>query len=452
MKKTGLVMIAVLTAVAVVTGCGGAAVSSSPEKNKGPAPSYDEVLNVVQVTPEKFLDSGAADPEAQTAAVGANDFAFRLSAALIKDINNNNFVCSPYSVWMPLAALLNATNAENKEALLAALGASGITEADMNRAASRMLYDLTNEWRKENKVGLYREYYNPLKIVNAIFVSNQVTLRTDFAQTFMDYYRGSSINVDFFSSEAVDAVNQWASDNTEGLIHNVVSGFDPYTVAAIANAIYFSDRWSSEFDPEQTKEDVFHLPGGGEKTAFYMLKEGEGHRYYDDDKVQAVRLGFKNSGYNMYIILPRDGDAAALLASMTTSYFNEIESETVRAAGKLLLPRFSVENEIKGLKEALIALGVPLFNKESLPITMLIEEKDPLYLSGAIQKALIKVDEKGTTAAAVTIMSAVSGSYQPQPPPKPFEMICDKPFVFILYDYTQDGGSQILFTGVVNRP
>jgi serine protease inhibitor len=39
-----------------------------------------------------------------------------------------------------------------------------------------------------------------------------------------------------------------------------------------------------------------------------------------------------------------------------------------------------------------------------------------------------------------------------RPPNMPFEMICDKPFVFILCEYTFDGGDQILFTGIVNKP
>jgi serine protease inhibitor len=55
-------------------------------------------------------------------------------------------------------------------------------------------------------------------------------------------------------------------------------------VAAIANAIYFSDRWFEEFNPDQTQEDVFHAPVGEEK-AQYMLREGDGQLYYEDDKI-----------------------------------------------------------------------------------------------------------------------------------------------------------------------
>ena len=73
-----------------------------------------------------------------------------------------------------------------------------------------------------------------------------------------------------------------------------------------------------------------------------------------------------------------------------------------------------------------------------------------MWLSDAIQKAVIKVDEKGTTAAAVTVMAAAATG-MPMPG-TPFEMICDRPFVFILYEKTYDGGSQVLFTGIVNQP
>jgi len=403
-------------------------------------------INIVNVTAKALQapEYGENNQTLKTAANGANDFAFRLSAILAQNAGSENFVCSPYSVWMPLAALVNATDTPHKADLLTALGAAGISQDDINKATSRMLYDLTKLRDKE-----YKEYYNPLKIANAVFVGNKVTLRKEFAQAFMDYYRGTSINVDFSSHDAVDAVNRWASKNTGGLITNLVQQFDPSTVAVIANAIYFSDRWAWEFNSKETKEGVFHAPMGDTK-ALYMLREGKDQLYYEDEKVQAIPLRFKHDG-GMYIILPKNGDAQTLLSSMTNKYFNEIQWDSFLAEGKLLLPRFSIQNDIKGLKEALQLLGVPLFDNESAPLTGgLIEENIPVWLSDAIQRAVIHVDEKGTTAAAVTVMLG-AGSAGPQPN-IPFEMICDKPFVFILYERTYDGGNQILFTGMVNKP
>ena len=400
-----------------------------------------EIFNEVKVNAKELIAPDGQDLNTQSAANGANDFAFRLGAELLNGKENINFVYSPFSVWLPLAALANAAREDLKPALINALSASGISEADLNKAASRMLWDLTKSYNRNSK-----DYFNPLRIANAVFVDKSVTLRTEFAQTFMDYFRGSSINVDFSSPDAVTAVNRWASENTEGLIKEVIKEFNKDTVTAIANAIYFSDRWEWEFNPTQTKEDDFNAPSGKSK-ALYMLREGGSQLYYEDSKVQAISLSF-TQGAGMYIILPRTDSAENFLSSMKNEYFKEIHANAKPAKGKLLLPRFSIENDISDLKEALIALGIPLFDFE--PITNLIKEAS-LFISSAKQKALIKVDEKGTTAAAVTVMGMDITSMPPEPQVN-FEMICNRPFIFILYDHTYDGGNQILFTGIVNKP
>ena len=394
-------------------------------------------------------DTGKQRASSVAVARGANDFAFRLSASLAEGAGDGNLVCSPYSVWMPLAALANATDEQHKAGLMAALSASGISEADLNAAASRMLYDLTRQANKQYEADYGIAYHDPLKIANAVFVDNDVSLKQSFAQAFLDYYRGSAMNVDFSSSEAVDAVNAWASENTDGMISDIIKEFDPLTVAAIANAIYFSDRWEWEFDASMTREDVFHSPAG-DVAASFMLREGDNQAYYEDERIQAMPLRFSTGGC-LYILLPKDGDATGLLASMTSGYFEEIQAGAEYVSGKLLLPRFSIESEAIELGDTLTALGVPLFDRDSAPLTGgLIEENTKVWLSSAVHKAVIKVDEKGTTAAAVTVMIA-AGSGMPVPT-EPFEMVCDAPFVFVLCGHTYDGGNQVLFTGIVNQP
>ncbi|MDR2693650.1 MAG: hypothetical protein LBB74_05480 [Chitinispirillales bacterium] len=437
----------------VFTGCNED--GKTPVSNDGTVANGDDgtgtagggSFKVVDVTAAALLAPSATDPAAKTVAAGANDFAFRLGAELAKDAGGQNFVFSPYSVWMPLAALVNATDTKYRDALLTALGASGVTLDDINKAASRMLYSLTTKPH-------YGSDPNPgtLKIANAIFVDKNVTLRMDFAQAFMDFYRGSSFNVDFLSPAAVIAVNSWASENTEGLITEVIKGFDPLTVAAIANAIYFSDRWKSEFKPEKTAEGDFHAPAGTARAS-YMQREGMIQDYYEDERAQAVSLPFAQGG-GLCIILPKSGAGSAgeLYSSMTNDDFVEIRKNSVLAEGKLLLPRFSIDNSVESLKESLEMLGVSLFEPDPVkgPIANLIEEDTRLWVTSVSQKAVVKVDEKGTTAAAVTVI-AMAGNSVPQPQ-KTIEMICDRPFMFVLYDRTYDGGEQILFTGIVNKP
>jgi serpin B len=275
-----------------LTGCSRAADeqgADGQESGKQDVSKQDAAAEIVKTGTAKPLQDpqGNPNPNAQKAARGANDFAFRLGAELLKDIDGKCFVFSPYSVWLPLAALVSATDDANKDALLTALGTAGLTADDINSAASRMLYDLT----KVRYQSMDR-FHQPIQIANAVFVDDDVTLCQDFARMFMDFYRGNAMTVDFDAPETVDIINQWASDHTEGLITDLIKEGDiADAFYAIANAIYFSDRWAWEFNPDQTTEGVFHSPGG-DNPAFFMLREGDGQYYYEDGMVQAIKLPF----------------------------------------------------------------------------------------------------------------------------------------------------------------
>ena len=414
-KKTMLLLGGILFAI-LMSGC-------------NTTDSDSATIEIILEAPEEQIQ------EMTAAARGANEFAFRMSAALAQNIGNESFVFSPYSVWLPLAALVNATDDANREALIEVLAESGISEADINRAASRMLYNLTRANQESS----------PLKIANAIFVDDSLTLRRDFADIFMSYYIGTARNVDFSDPETVDIVNQWAYEQTHGLIEDLVSNFDPLTVIAIVNSIYFYDSWANKFNPSLTAEDLFFSPRG--EVFAYFMSSIRTKFYFEDDIIQATRLGFSQGG-GMFIILPKSGDAVGFLADMTLEYFEYIQYHGRPEAVRLLLPKFSIKNNLE-LQKALVEMGVPLFCDITAPLTHgLVYENDPLWASSAMQKAMIDVDEQGAMAAAVTIMAFAGMG----PPPTYFEIICNKPFVFILYQDTFDGGAQVLFIGVVNEP
>lgn len=409
--------------------------TDTPAKTDTPAaPVAAKPLSMPALTAKPLPSPDFGAPEAGVGA-GANDFAFRLSAALSK--KGENMVLSPFSVWMTLAALTNATDEKALEQLLASLDVKGVSVEDINETVARMLYTMTN-----NEGG---EVHNPLAIANAVFIDNDVSLNKQFAQTFLDYYRGAAMNVDFTSGEAIKAINDWASEHTNGLITDIVKELPPDAVSAIANAIYFSDRWALEFDESKTQDMTFHGVKDDVQVPF-MLREGDGIPYFEDQELQAVNLQFK-TGATLTILLPRDGDADALLSGMTSERFAQILDSMSEQTGKLLLPRFELNSDYE-LTEALTKLGVPLFDSANPPITGLADGED-LFISSSLHQATIKVDEKGTTAAAVTVqmMSRTALTL----PTEPFTMTADKPFVFILHQWTPDAGAQVLFTGVANQ-
>ena len=70
-----------------------------------------------------------------------------------------------------------------------------------------------------------------------------------------------------------------------------------------------------------------------------------------------------------------------------------------------------------------------------------------LYVTDAVQKAFIEVEEEGTVAAAATALYLTDPSATFPPPPKPF--IADHPFLFFIRDTTT---GRLLFMGRVAHP
>lgn len=383
-----------------------------------------------------------ADHTAQEGVCRAiNTFAFDLSSTLLEADAQRNLICSPLSVYFTLGALLNgADEAGQREILeMTGLSAEGLTVQQANEGFAELLYQLTHSPASF-------EPYSPLSIANAVFVDDDYTLQTAFAQAVRDSLRAEAFGVDFADPTAVDAINNWCNEHTEGLIEEIVQEISPDTVAAIANAIYFSDRWSREFRPEDNET----LPFYGqtvETQGTFMVRDGTRIPYYEDDRLQAVNLAFRNGG-GLMVLLPKDGDAVSLLAQTDAADFAALRTSLEPKTGVVKLPRFTMDYDTE-LKDALSALGFgPMFDENEALFNAMVKES-PLFVSQGLHKATITVEETGTTAAAVTVMMAEATAMPMDDPSQPFEMICDRPFAFVLYANTYPNDPVVLFTGVL---
>ncbi|GLG98766.1 Uncharacterized protein GBIM_05358 [Gryllus bimaculatus] len=125
----------------------------------------------------------------------------------------------------------------------------------------------------------------------------------------------------------------------------------------------------------------------------------------------------------MLILLPNAVDGLETLESNLgqVEIFNiEFQIREVRAD----IPSFKVETTID-LKDGLQSLQVrDLFDNQA---DLSGISNEPLYVSGAVQKAYIEVNENGTVAAAATAVGAVPLSL-----PQPAEFNANHPFLFIL--------------------
>jgi serpin B len=168
--------------------------------------------------------------------------------------------------------------------------------------------------------------------------------------------------------------------------------------------------------------------------------------------VQALEMPYKGNDTSMLVLLPTELDGlAALEQSLSTEKFDAWMAALSPELVNVALPRFEVNPAAPVLlADHLVALGMPLaFDRERADFSGIGKPADPrerLHIDQVFHKAFVKVDEKGTEAAAATAVSMAAGAGAP---PKMIDFTADHPFLFAIVDRAS---KMILFLGRVAEP
>ena len=131
------------------------------------------------------------------------------------------------------------------------------------------------------------------------------------------------------------------------------------------------------------------------------------------------------------------------VASLTPATLTSIDQELTPIDINLTMPRFNIASS-----DSLIPLLEPLGMTDAFTAASDlsgIEPSNQLHVGALLQRALIHVDEVGTTAAAATVVVGLGAGGAP-----PYTLIAiDHPFLFVIRD-TISGA--ILFTAQVDDP
>jgi serpin B len=149
----------------------------------------------------------------------------------------------------------------------------------------------------------------------------------------------------------------------------------------------------------------------------------------------------------MILFLPvTNSSPSKLLAGFSGENWNDkILPRFSSREGSVVLPKFKMNCQLL-LNHPLEGLGM---QDAFVPGTANFSgmSGDPLCVSEVLQKSFVEVNEQGTEAAAVTIVGIRASAMMR--PLNPFEMIVDRPFLFVIFDKPT---GTILFMGNVNDP
>jgi len=288
-----------------------------------------------------------------------------------------------------------------------------------------------------------------LNIANAVWGQKELPYLPEYLDVLARDY-GAGIQLSDFRGNprgAVAAINGWVSDETEGLIQNVVSDLSPDTALVLANAIYFNADWNSRFDEEATYEEPFHLLDGGQESV-PMMHQTAHFSYAEGTSYQAIELPYRNRGVAMVILLPREGQFRDVEERSTGEWVQDVVGGFSEHEVILTMPKFRLEPPALSLKEALSGMGMRLAFADNADFFGIIEpgSAQPICIGDVLHKAFIDVNERRTEAAATTIVEMVPVSEQVtvDTPPPPIVMKVDRPFMFFIRDINTNA---IVFVG-----
>jgi serpin B len=381
-----------------------------------------------------------------------NQFAIDLYQRLRS--GRDNLFFSPYSVFMALgmtyAGARGATQEQTAQAMslptsTEALRRRGITREPLAPTAfARECGSLIKNLNAGGKAGRYE-----LNVANALWGQRNYTFVPDFIKLAETEYGGKLQRLDFAQpAQAAATINAWVEEQTKDKITNLISAeaLGPLTRLVLTNAIYFKGKWVHPFWENGTMRGSFNLPGGSSRQAL-MMNIHETLGYADSNDLQILDLEYVGKDLSMTILLPRQTDGITRLeGSLTCKDLSGWLSSIRRVEVKARVPRFKATSSLS-LIPALKSLGmIDAFSFPAADFSGMTNEPN-VYVSEAVHKAYVDMNEKGTEAAAATGVAGETVSRGDEPKYRTF--IADHPFIYLIRE-RQSGA--ILFLGRMMDP
>lgn len=340
----------------------------------------------------------------------------------------NEWIVSPLSLQLALGMLLNGAQGETAAEICRTLGYGEGETAEINAWAKLMLEQLPKLDKKTD-----------LALADAIFYNKTMTLKAPYKDAVGTSYKATFEALDFTKTKAsADVINKWCDKQTKGLIPHVLNEVDPAYLAYLVNALYFKSQWQKKFAKGDSGNETFYQEDGSKGKVKMMKQDGKKFQYGETEVWQAIRLPYGNGNFAMTVVLPKEGHTVREISAALGK--GEKVFTTWEVEADLWLPRFETQYHI-GLNDILKDMGMP---QSFTPKADFKAMSDYASFVGFVQQdAVIKVDEEGTEAAAVTVIGMLSAA-APIAPPQKVVFHADHPFLYLI---TESSTGTILFAG-----
>ncbi|XP_046967460.1 antichymotrypsin-2-like isoform X3 [Vanessa cardui] len=364
----------------------------------------------------KTVYSANMDSKALTSSIA--QFSVKFCNELDK---TTSVVSSPLSAEFVLALLTLGTSEPAHSELLTSLGIPGDDDI-------RSSFSSVSEKLKSIK-GV------TLNIANKVYIKDgDYDLDEKLKADAIKVFDAALEKVDFSNgAAAADLINKWVEKQTNEKIKELLSAdsLGEDTRLVLLNAIYFKGTWKKQFDPANTIDQPFHVDDKTTVDVPMMYKEDD-YFYGESSELNAqlLQIPYVGDEASMLIILPNDITGLDSVMTKLAGGFDLLAEmdKMFKTKVQVTIPKFKIETEID-LATLLPKLGIKaIFDCQNSGITKVLNKPEQLYVSKAVQKAFIEVNEEGAEAAAATGMVMMLRCARPPAP----RFVADRPFVFAL--------------------
>ncbi|MCF8378075.1 MAG: serpin family protein [Bacteroidales bacterium] len=374
-----------------------------------------------------------SDKKAAQLIAADNVFAFELFKEVDQLAEEENYMVSPLSVAIALGMTYNGSDGSTKTAFEETLGFSGFTRHEINTIHGALIEHLL---KVDPKV--------TFEIANSIWVNQNYTLLSEFADSNAYYYGAEIRSMNFYSPDALGIINGWVSDKTHEKITEVLDAIPPATVMYLINALYFYGSWQYEFDKEQSAPMNFTFEDGSSDMVDGMAMTATLPIAYQD-KYTAIDLPYGSNKFSMTVLLPKDNfNVDNIIEEMNAQSWEIMTGNLTETNLTLRMPKFKYEFKTL-LNDHLANMGLGVAFRGGAEFPLMVEESQDLYISRVIHKTFIDVNEEGTEAAAVTVVEIRETSTGGGE----LTINIDKPFLYVIREKTS---GTLVFMGKVGNP
>ncbi|MDM8533860.1 serpin family protein [Clostridiaceae bacterium HSG29] len=368
-----------------------------------------------------------------------NKTGYDVLSYLNNENNDKNILFSPLSLTTALSMLENGAKEVTQKEILNFLNLKN--DEGVNKTYNQLInhfYEISDNENVENRKTTF------INMANSFWFKNyNLKIRKDYIDEIKSSYDGDIYAVDFSNENTKDTMNEWIENKTNGLLKNTIKKTDSLDIAYLINTLYFKGQWLHEFNENNTKKKDFYVNNDLKETVDMMNGEEE-RNYFESEEVQIVELNYSDA--SMYVFLPKN-DLNDFINENDSIKLNELIKKTNSNKVDLSFPKFKFTNN-NDLVDLLKSFGIKsAFDYKLSNFDYMIESGNEIAITKAFQNTAIEVDEKGTEAAAVTVIGMAKLAAKPMN--ETIIMNCNKPFLFIIKD--RDSNVD-LFSGILRNP